>query len=118
MAAVLDGDHVVGVALQSCNLLPRNQIPHFTASICGRRGGSRKEKHDDSHPGARQLGVGRSVKVSRERWANSEEGIPSLRERKICTCAYVCPRAHKKIQGRAVGKNFRSISSVSTAKVY
>lgn len=33
VATVLDGDHVVGVALQSRDLLPRYQVPHLTAAI-------------------------------------------------------------------------------------
>lgn len=36
VAAVLDGDHVVGVALQSGDFLPGDQVPHLTASVCER----------------------------------------------------------------------------------
>ena len=34
VAAVLNGDHVVGVTLQSRNLLARHQVPHLTAAVC------------------------------------------------------------------------------------
>lgn len=44
VAAVFDRDHVVGVALESCDLLPRHQVPHLAATVCQRQGSDYEEE--------------------------------------------------------------------------
>lgn len=43
VATVLEGHHIVGVALQGRDLLACDQVPHLTAAVCGRQG----ESHGD-----------------------------------------------------------------------
>lgn len=57
-AAVLDGDHVVGVALQGRDLLPRDQVPHLAAAVCEGTGVSARDSGREAGGPAPGPGVG------------------------------------------------------------
>lgn len=44
MTAVFDRNHIVGVALESCDLLPCYQVPHLAATVCQRQGNDYEEE--------------------------------------------------------------------------
>lgn len=60
VAAVLDGDHVVGVTFQGRDLLPRDQVPHLTAAVCERARGRAGEGTGVSTQGGRSTAGGRA----------------------------------------------------------
>lgn len=62
VAAVFDRNHVVGVTLESCDLLPCYQVPHLAATVCQRQGNNYGEELTS---GARELPRGGGVPLGR-----------------------------------------------------
>lgn len=85
VAAVFDRNHVVGVTLESCNLLPCYQVPHLAATVCQRQGNNYGEELTS---GAMKLprgwggAGGAGVPLVRERHLRTL----SLREKHACMC--------------------------------